>query len=143
MPSWNVPVTWKLRMRGMPPIGVARNSCTAMVTRSPTPTPSCIARSRPSTMFQLPGRRSASVPSSMCSPMSTTFGSCAGSMPRTRTPAERWPISMASDSTNGAAPSTCGLACAICRARGTSLIGPSTLVIVACDTAPRMRERIW
>ncbi len=88
MPSAKMPTTWKLRMRGTLPIGVARSCCTTMVTRSPTLTPSVIASSCPSTMFQLSGVSASRLPSTMCLLKSSTFGSSAGSMPRTIAPLE-------------------------------------------------------
>jgi hypothetical protein len=72
---------------------------------------------------------------------SETFGSSCGSTPRTIAPPTRSPCSIASRSMNGAAPSTCALASAFLCAPAQSCMLPSMLLIVACDTMPRMRVR--
>lgn len=68
------------------PAGVIVPSGATSVILSPVITPRLVARSRPSTMPNSPGLKSASAPERISLPMSDTSGSSDGSTPRSATP---------------------------------------------------------
>ena len=145
MPASKMPTTVNALARGMKPIGVTLPSATSTVILSPMPTPSSSASSLPSTMSNLPGCRSDSLPAIIFLESTDTSPSRSGNTPRNITPCSLFPCSIASRSTYGAAPITRLSSCAMRTAPCQSGSDSPTPLIVACATmlSRRVRYSSW
>jgi hypothetical protein len=100
----------------------------------------------PSTTRNEPGSSSSSDPATMREPISATFSSSTGSMPRTTLPRTPGPEeSIAWAFTNGAAATTWGLREASSAAFGQSASRPPWPLTCTCEATPRIRalSSLW